>query len=347
MIHHGGGLFFVAQQYHSDPKDWLDLSTGVSPFAYPITSVPASYWHHLPQAEDGLDLAAANYYLKHSDSSALLPVSGSQAAIMALPQLLLTHLGALHQQQPQRVVLLPKVGYKEHEKAWLDACRHCGIRYEFYHLQPSAEQIQRALLLLVINVNNPTGHRIARHRLEAWHQQLQASGGYLVVDEAFIDLIEEESLLPKRHDFQQLVVLRSIGKFFGLAGIRVGFVFLESELKQQLQHQLGPWTIPGVSRYAAQQALRDTEWQQQQKVRVRNIADAQMAVLVERFGKQNLVLAPFFIRVELENAKALYTAMCKQHILLRLCDEGDAVRFGLVADEMQLLRLKEALQHAG
>lgn len=346
MIHHGGNLFSIAAQYNSEPDLWLDLSTGVSPFAYPVTSIPASSWHHLPQKEDGLDEAAANYYLKHTNTDSLLAVCGSQAGIMALPTLLFTHLKPLINQQPDRVVLLPRVGYKEHEKAWLDMCKKNAIPYEFYDLQPSIEQIEKALILLVINVNNPTGYLTPKQILVDWQQRLKTNGGYLVVDEAFIDLIEENSLLPERHDFQHLIVLRSMGKFFGLAGIRVGFVFLEPELKEQLQLELGPWTIPGVSRYMAQQALRDKTWQQQQKSRVRNISNAQMALLVEHFGRESVVQAPFFIRVELDDAQAFYQALCKQYILLRLCDEGDAVRFGLVENEKQLLRLKEALQSA-
>ena len=222
MLEHGGRLRRAAQHYGIAVADWVDLSTGINPNAYPAPAVPASAWQRLPEDDDGLDAAAAAYY----GSSALLAVAGSQPAIQALPAVL----------SGARVSLLAP-SYAEHAHAWRARTPH------FFAADADAAETAEAAvdasdIVVLVQPNNPTGALFARSRLLDWHARLARRGGWLVVDEAFIDPTPDASLAPMA-GADGLVVLRSLGKFFGLAGARVGFVLAPAAVRAQLAEQLG------------------------------------------------------------------------------------------------------------
>ncbi|MDH0098608.1 aminotransferase class I/II-fold pyridoxal phosphate-dependent enzyme, partial [Pseudomonas sp. GD04158] len=210
MLEHGGRLRAAAQRYGIPLEDWLDLSTGIAPYGWDLPPVPAQAWARLPEINDGLEAAARDYY----GAASLLPVAGSQAAIQALPRLR-THSNV--------GILAPT--YAEHAAAW---------RREGHRITKLSEgSVHRALpqldVLLVVNPNNPTGRLIEPARLLDWHDELAERGGWLVVDEAFIDCTPQHSLAAYS-DMPGLIVLRSFGKFFGLAGLRLGFVLAAQAL---------------------------------------------------------------------------------------------------------------------
>ncbi|WP_035386884.1 threonine-phosphate decarboxylase CobD [Ferrimonas senticii] len=322
QLHHGGRLRQAAAQHHIPLGQWLDLSTGVAPWHYPAPAIKPQYWNRLPEQHDGLEQAAKEYY---GGAFEPLVVAGSQAAIQMLPQLL-----------DGKVVALPLVGYKEHQKAWQQA----GWQLRFYQGSPSDELLAEVDVLVLINPNNPNGHLHPRQRVQQWHQQLAQRGATLVVDEAFMDLWPQQSITNFSGQ-AGLVVLRSLGKFFGLAGARVGFVFAWPQLLAALNNQLGPWCVAGPSRIVAKAALQDEPWQQQQAERIEAMALAVMNVLKPLAGEQ--VARGLFITVKHPNAQQWHHALATQGVLVRLTDEQDGLRFGLPADEAQLLRLQQAL----
>jgi cobalamin biosynthetic protein CobC len=204
---HGGRLLEAARRYGIAPGDWLDLSTGLNPHGYRPPPVPAHAWARLPQDDDGLVAAACAYY----GCAELLPVPGSQAAIGLLPRL----------RPPGRVAVLAPM-YAEHAHAW----RRAG--HAVTEL-PAASLTEAAGfdVLVLANPNNPTGHCFEPRSLLAMHDRLPP-GGWLVVDEAFVDATPAASLAG--HGARPgLIVLRSLGKLFGLAGARVGFVLAPGE----------------------------------------------------------------------------------------------------------------------
>ncbi|HMY78248.1 MAG TPA: pyridoxal phosphate-dependent class II aminotransferase, partial [Thauera aminoaromatica] len=235
MLEHGGRLRRAAEHYGIALADWMDLSTGISPWAYPVPPVPETAWQRLPEDDDGLEEAAARYY----GSAELLAVAGSQPAIQALPAVL-----------PGARVRLLAPGYAEHAHAWRER-RPRSI---------DAEEVEGAIddsdVVVLVQPNNPTGVHFDRDRLLDWHARLARRGGWLVVDEAFADTTPAHSLVPLAGR-PGLVVLRSLGKFFGLAGARVGFVFAPTEVRTALAERLGPWTLAGPARWAAHHALAD------------------------------------------------------------------------------------------
>ncbi len=260
MLEHGGRLLRAARRYGIEPARWLDLSTGIAPFAWPVPAVPASAWHRLPEDDDGLIEAACDYY--HAPH--LLPVAGSQAAIQALPRL----------RARSRVgVIAP--GYAEHAHAW----RSAGHAVETLSADALVAQHERFDVVVLIHPNNPGGNRFPRATLLALHDALARRGGLLVVDEAFMDATPEHSLC-RESDRDGLIVLRSVGKFFGLAGARAGFACAAPSLLEPLRRMLGPWTLAGPSRYVLRMALADRAWQAQQRERLTAAAERLRGVLL-------------------------------------------------------------------
>ena len=253
MLEHGGRLRQAARRHGIPLAEWVDLSTGINPHAYPVPLLAPEVWQRLPETDDGLEAAAAAYY----GSPHLLPVAGSQAAIQALPACF----------APGRVLTLAPT-YAEHPHAWR------GHQLRAVSAEEIAAALAEADILLLVQPNNPDGQRFPRARLLAWHAELAARGGCLIVDEAFIDVDPADSLVPLA-GLPGLVVLRSLGKFFGLAGARVGFVFAPTEVRTALAERLGPWTLAGPARWAARHALADTAWQAAQRTRL----DAERALI--------------------------------------------------------------------
>jgi cobalamin biosynthetic protein CobC len=307
-------------------EDWLDLSTGINPHAWPVPPLPASVWGRLPEEEDGLEATAAGYYAAPRP----LPLAGSQAAIQALP--------AVH--APARVGV-PRVGYQEHAHAW----RRAGHQVVELADSDSAHWLDAGSgpldCLIVINPNNPTGHCWPVATLLDWHARLAARGGWLIVDEAFMDATPEASLAPYAGR-PGLILLRSLGKFFGLAGARVGFLFAEPALQTRLKHWLGPWTLSGPSRLIARQACADTLWQQSTRASL-PLAAHRLADLLQRHGLAPAGGTALFQWVVTAQSERIQASLARQGILVRRFDYPPSLRFGLPGDESDWRRLSLAL----
>ncbi|WP_413283510.1 threonine-phosphate decarboxylase [Vibrio sp. MA40-2] len=378
-IKHGGNLLQIIAQYGGEESEWVDLSTGVSPFTYPVGNIPESVWNRLPQPNDGLERAAKTYYQAAQEPVA---IAGSQAGIMILPaivrQLRADNAG---------VIALPKVGYKEHQHAWLKHSTECHAGSQsdwqviWYDDFPSVEQVKQSDVVLVINPNNPSGYTATSTELLHLHQQLIDNGGMLIVDEAFVDTQPDNSILTKLDKLEHIVVFRSVGKFFGLAGARVGFLFADQEIRQQVYQRIGPWTVTGPSRWIMKQALTDVAWQVETSKKLSQASERLQQLLTDylvaplnelngtvplsrsllpssRVVKEAAVkgTVPFnasskvslkgtdlFCTVSIEEAVFLHDWLCQHAIFTRLCDEQDGVRFGLPADESQWKKLEAAM----
>lgn len=320
MLEHGGRLRAAAAQYGIPENAWLDLSTGINPDGWPVPAVPAEIWQRLPQDDDGLHSAAQEYY----GARPLLAVSGSQAAIQALPSL-----------RPPSGVVLAAPGYAEHAHAW----RRCG--HEVIGVSDEAVLQADADVAVIINPNNPTGKLFRRDALLNLHARLAARGGWLVVDEAFVDATPEHSLAPVCPR-PGLIVLRSLGKFFGLAGARVGFVLAEQSLLQALAELFGPWPIAAPSRHVAALALRDTAWQRATRETLPQAA-LRLAELLHAHDLQPSGGCSLFQWICRADAGDVHQRLARQGVLTRLFDAPSSLRFGLPRGEAQWARLADAL----
>lgn len=336
---HGGDLAAASKRYGIALHDWLDLSTGINPIAYPFRAPDVELFHHLPTDDEALVDAARDYA-----QAPEIPVlaAGSQVLIQWLPIVRAQRAGATR-------VAVPAIGYAEHAFRW----RWAG--HELYFYDPHEPASIDALLasglidvLVVLNAHNPLGLFIDPARLLAWHEQLAARGGWLIVDEAFVDVSPAHSVVAHtRH--AGLIVLRSLGKFFGLAGVRCGFAFAAESLRDALQVAVGPWAVAGPSASIATQALRDAAWQTQMRARLPQISAANAALLREVFAAPLLAHALFnSVVLPPTQARMHEERLARQGIRVRrvAIDEDRALlRFGLVDPDREgdFARLRNAL----
>ena len=324
MLEHGGGLLAAAARHDIPLVDWLDLSTGINPHGWPVPPLPASVWQRLPEEGDGLEMAASAYY----GNPGLLPVAGSQAAIQWLPALL-----------PRAVVACLGPLYGEHPLAW----QRAGHKLRLLPHAALARALSAATPYVVLcNPNNPTAGRHSRDVLLAAADRLQQRGGWLLVDEAFIDATPEESVTPLAGTVAapNLIAFRSLGKFFGLAGVRVGFVFANAELRARMADAMGPWTLSGPAREVARRALLDAEWQAATRTSLRQ-ESRRLRNLLAPFGK--VTATALFVTVDTPSATKLHVDLASRGILTRCFADDSLLRVGLPPDTAAWLRLSDAL----
>ncbi len=326
MLHHGGGLNSVAKQYNIAVEKWLDLSTGINPYSWPVPQIPAVVYNRLPQNDDELLAVAKKYY----GARFLLAIAGSQAAIQLLPKL-----------RGKCRVAVPIIGYAEHAHAW----REAGHQVDALTTQQIEENIHLYDVLVVINPNNPTGEYLSREKLLQWHKVLQKKSGWLIVDEAFIDSCAENSLAGSSH-LTGMIVLRSVGKFFGLAGIRSGFVLAEKTLLKRVENALGPWQVSGPSRFICCLALQDKSWQKNNSKKLQQ-ESAELKKLIEKVFLNNASNASvrgtdLFQTLFCDNAVAIHNKLMEYQVYTRLLDNRQGVRFGLPG-EKNMSRLESVL----
>ncbi|PKU25894.1 threonine-phosphate decarboxylase CobD [Telmatospirillum siberiense] len=321
---HGGDLAAADARFGRPAAGWLDLSTGISPFPYPLPALDLSYCQRLPDAtmEGALrEAAAAAYGVAAAEQ--IVVAAGSQAVIQTLPRL-----------RPFSRVAVIGPTYAEHTAAWTNS-GHQILPCE------TIERIGDVDVVVVVNPNNPDGRRHDPKRLLEVAATLAKKGGLLVVDEAFGDIDPDQSLAPHVHP--GLVVLRSFGKFFGLAGLRLGFVICDPAMARLLRTTLGPWPVSGPALHIGRIALADQEWME--KARVRLVREA--GLLDTLLAKAELSIAggtALFRLINAPRAWALYEHLGQRGILVRpFAASPRWLRVGLPPGEEGRRRLEMAL----
>ncbi|HWP01059.1 MAG TPA: threonine-phosphate decarboxylase CobD [Methylococcus sp.] len=323
MPEHGGKIHRVAAATGTRPEDWLDLSTGISPYPWPVPEIPANCWQRLPEEEDGLVETALDYY----GAPAVLPVAGETAAILALPRL-----------RPNCRVAVVSPTYAEHAHSW----RQAGHRVEEIPASELARRITDFQVVVVVNPNNPTGTYFPGEILLDWHAKLAAHGCWLVIDEAFIDPTPDYSLTSQANR-KGLIVLRSFGKFFGCAGVRLGFVIAAAPLLEAMRALLGPWHVNAPARRIGKSALRDRKFHGEARETLLG-ASAELRDLLRRYGLGPSGGTPFFQWVKTDRATRIAAHFQQHRILLRRFSTPESLRFGLPGTPQDWHRLRTALE---
>lgn len=341
---HGGAIDAAAEKYGIATPDWLDLSTGINPTAWPITMSDAIHWQRLPLARelDALKQAAADYYgISHANQLVCAP--GTQALIQTIP---------FWFADQSRTATAHIIGptYAEHALGW----KRAGFKTETVTTTPEnrvssmTDILQssggRDDIVILVNPNNPDGGLIDRTAMIGLAELAQKHGKWLVIDEAFMDCSPEYSICAECHKFERVIVLRSFGKFFGLAGLRLGCAVMPPEPAADLTDRIGPWAVAGPALIIAQAAFKDRTWQtamrHQLSINARRL-DTLIASLtdLERVGGTTL-----FRLYHGRNAAKLAHHLGAQGILVRLFeDHADHIRFGLPGAEKDWIRLEKAL----
>ena len=321
-MRHGGSLGEARAAYGEPAEGWIDLSTGINPHAYPV-ALPPRALARLPDPEDAARLEAlARETYRAPGSAAVLAVPGTQAAIQLLPTLV----------TPCRVGIVTPT-YAEHAAAWSRAGH--AVR-EVSGLDAEAD------VLVLANPNNPDGSIVPQDAVLDRAGRAAAQGGLVLVDEAFADVAPGASVAPWAGR-PGLVVLRSFGKFYGLAGPRLGFVLGPEDLLGRLRGLIGPWAVSGPALEAGLAALGDRAWAAAMRVRLAASALTLDACLA-RHGLAVIGGTSLFRLVETPDAARLHHALARRGLWTRRFARWPYwLRLGLPPDERGLQRLDRAL----
>ncbi len=326
-VMHGGDLDAAQQNHPKAPQPWIDLSTGVNPHAYPLPDIAPQAWTRLPLASDALALrtSAARRY-GAADPTMVVAAPGTQALIQIIPRLL----------PPSRVRILGPT-YGEHARCWAMGGHHVQVVETLAALQDDQTSV-----VVVVNPNNPTGALLRRQDLQRLADRLKRRGGLLVVDEAFIDAGDgQASLVPSLP--AAALVLRSFGKIYGLAGLRLGFAIADRSIAQGLADMLGPWSVPGPTLEIAQVALADTDWLHAARTRLLDDS-ARLDALLTAAGGVPVGGTPLFRLARFAEARTLAHTLGEHGILVRgFTERADWLRFGLPGTADAWRRLQVAL----
>jgi len=315
--------------FRQAPEPWIDISTGINPHSYPHSPIPASAFARLPEpgaAEELKQLAAAHFGAPSAQHVTLSP--GTQMLMPLLAQI------AIKRGAQNGAVLSP--AYAEHART----ARMAGLTVTEVE---NIGDLSASGYAVVVNPNNPDGRITDREALLALAGEMGRKGGLLVVDEAFIETGSAESLVDATNG-DALVVLRSFGKFYGMAGVRLGFAIAHPDIAAELEARLGPWAVSGPALYIATEALADREWQSSMRLRLAEEA-RRMNELLEKAGLKIAGGTSLFTLVRDERSRVLFEHLGRRGILVRIFDERpDDMRFGLPGSEAEWQRLEEALR---
>ena len=308
---HGGDLGEVRRRFPDAPLPWIDLSTGINPVAYPVLPLPEESWTRLPtrEAEERLLAAAAARYGVR-DPATIVAAPGTQALIQLLPRL-----------APRSRVAILGPTYEEHALCWA---------------AEGHELVERdADVTVVVNPNNPTGRLLTP-------AELSNRGGLLIVDEAFMDFLPPEASITADLP-SDTVVLRSFGKAYGLAGVRLGFAIAGKGMAGRLRQMLGPWAVSGPALEIGRQALEDSAWLQASARRLEADSRRLDALLADAsFGIEGGTA--LFRLARHRDASGMATKLGRHGIHVRAFPkEPTWLRFGLPGSDAEFGRLARAL----
>ncbi|WP_225765124.1 threonine-phosphate decarboxylase CobD [Inquilinus sp. Marseille-Q2685] len=325
MVPHGGDLAAAEARWGRPAQGWLDLSTGINPMPYPVRAIDPAAWHRLPQHDRLhrlLEIARACYGAPAG--TPIIAAPGTQILIQLLPRL-----------RPGARVAILGPTYGEHAACW--AAEGAAVA-----TVGSLEEAAAAEVVVLVNPNNPDGRIVDSARLRALADDLAPRGGLLVVDEAFAEVTPWASVAAEAGR-PGLLILRSFGKFFGLAGIRLGFALGASAEIDRLARWLGPWAVPGPAIEIGIAALSDRGWQDETRARLSAAAD-RLTGLLAAHGFADRGGTDLFRLVEHPQAARVWDRLGRAGILVRpFPARPPLLRFGLPGGEEGFARLAAAL----
>ncbi len=323
---HGGDLAAARHSFPDAAEPFVDLSTGINPNPYPLPDLPPEIFARLPEAA-GLERLAAIAAAAYGAPSArhVVPAPGTQILLPLICGLV----------PPARAAILTPT-YSEHARAAALA------GHAVAEIRDIAE-VGDAKLVLLTNPNNPDGRRWSKADLLTLAKNLKARGGLLIVDEAFMDVGPTGESCAGEVVSGNIAVLRSFGKFFGLAGLRLGFALAAPPLARRLAGLLGPWAVSGPALMIGALALADRDWIENSR-RQLNAAALRLDAILRDGGLESVGGTALFRLVQTSAAGELFQHLGRAGILVRsFADHSDWLRFGLPADEPQWRRLQIAV----
>lgn len=306
---HGGGIDAARARFGGARSDWIDLSTGINPVAYPLPALPPELWACLPDhAAEAALTAAARSFWRVPDSAAIIAAAGTSAIIALLPALRAA--GRIH---------IPGPTYNEHGRAFAA---------QGWTMTDAAHDA-----LVLVHPNNPDGR--------LWSAD-DADAGLVIIDESFADVAPDTSLIALAAR-PGVVVLKGLGKFWGLAGLRLGFAIGDPALICRLAVLIGPWAVSGPALTIGTAALADAGWAGAARARLTEDA-ARLDALLGAAGAAVVGGTILFRLAEVPDAARWQQALARHHIWTRVFPYSTTwLRLGLPGTEAQWARLEMAL----
>jgi cobalamin biosynthesis protein CobC len=323
---HGGDLGAARRLFPGAPEPFIDLSTGINPKPYPLPRLSAELFARLPDpgAVDLLAQAAARAY-----------GAPTAAHVVAAPgtQILLPLAAGLV--RPGRAAILTP--------SYLELSRAALLAGHNVKTVRRIEDCGDAALIIVGNPNNPDGRLIPRTTLLTLVRDLRRRSGVLVIDEAFMDVEPPGASLAADVMSGNVVVLRSFGKFFGLAGVRLGFAIAAPALAVRLAALLGPWAVSGPALAVGTKALTDTDWIERTRKRLAKAASKLDAIL-KASGLHIIGGTSLFRLAQTPSASAWFHHLGRAGIFVRAFPHNASwLRFGLPGNAREWQRLDAAM----
>jgi cobalamin biosynthetic protein CobC len=327
--HHGGNINAARRLFPDAPEPWIDLSTGINPIPYPVGPIPQAAWARLPDAAGLARLeAAARGAYGVPQSAGIVAAPGTQALLQCLPRAV-----------PARRVGVLGFTYAEHERCW----RESGAAVEPIDRLSDLAGYEVAI---IVNPNNPDGRMVPPPTLLDAATAVAARGGVLIVDEAFADAAGPRGSLMPHLPESGAIVLRSFGKMFGLAGLRLGFAAAAPAPTARLRAALGPWAVSGPAIEIGRRALDDRTWLVEAVARL-DRESARLDRLLRAHGFEIVGGTSLFRLGRRSDAQDWFTRLCRAGILTRpFPARPDWLRFGIPAPD-EWRRLEAALGAGG
>jgi cobalamin biosynthetic protein CobC len=326
LRYHGGNINAARQLFPDAPEPWIDLSTGINPVPYPVDIIAPSGWSRLPEAAElaGLEAAAHAAY-GATPSTDIVAAPGTQALIQWLPRIF-----------PARRVGVLGFTYQEHETCW----RAAGADVTTV---TALSDLAAFDVGLVVSPNNPDGRTVAPSDLAEVAGKLARRGGRLIVDEAFMDVLGRQSSFVPRLPAAGAIVLRSFGKAFGLAGLRLGFAAASSEDCALLRGAIGPWAVSGPAIEIGRRALLDDAWLTKTVGRLHDEAE-RLDGLLQSAGFEIVGGTPLFRLAQQDEVAPWFEHLCRAGILTRpFRAKPNWLRFRIPHLPSEWVRLEAAL----
>jgi cobalamin biosynthetic protein CobC len=331
FAHHGGRLGVARSLFPDVPQPWIDLSTGINPRSYPAPRASQRSRNRLPEPTElaRLEALAAETF-GVTDPARVVATAGTECALRLLPQLV--NLKAA-------VIVGPTYG--SHADAWTRA----GALTQTIQFDEVSAHAERAVCMTIVNPNNPDGRLVERSQLLALHDSLAQHGGMLIVDEAFADVAPQVSVAAAAGSASRakLIVLRSFGKFFGLAGLRLGFIVAAPPLAATIRGLIGEWPVSSDALAAGLAAYANVRWIDRERAVLQKSA-RRLDELLTRSGFELVGGTSLFHLARAADARERFTRLLAAGILVRPFDFApDLLRFGLPRGHEQWRRLTAAL----
>jgi cobalamin biosynthesis protein CobC len=327
----GGCLGPPRAAYPHAPQPWIDLSTGINPKSYPAPRARGATLNRLPETGELSRLeAVAAAAFGVGDPLRVVATGGTEAALRLLPYVL-----------GQKVAVVAGPTYESHANGW----ERAGVPSRVVPDSQLEDSIADQTALIVVNPNNPDGRIMSRERLRHLHAAVGARGGVLVVDEAFAEVTPESSVadLAGSNEAQRLVVLRSFGKFYGLAGLRLGFVVGAPEVMTRIRSVIGDWPVSVDALAAGLAAYADREWAERTRVQLARSA-RRLDELLTRYGFELAGGTSLYRLVRADDAPVRFERLASAGILTRpFRYDSSLLRFGLPGTADAWRRLSDVL----